>query len=274
MTDEGNWIKIYRKIIEDPIFKQSTPGQVKVLLTMMCLVKWTPTKWDVIGHEFTLQPGELFISSLELARRCGLGVSREVVRKSLIRFEKLEFCTIKRTKRGMLIHIVNWRKYQGVDSEENHMENQWRTNGEPMENHTRTNGEPTNNKEGKKERKKESKKEIYIATSDFEQFAGSNQALLEALKGWAEMRELQKKPLTERAVKISFNKLNELSGGNKSAMIAILNQSTMNNWIGLFPLKEPLKPSNKEVQDDRRRRIKEALKKGAGWSAWTNHQNG
>lgn len=148
-----------------------------------------------------------------------------------------------------------------------------------MENHTRTNGEPTNNKEGKKERKKESKKEkskkeIYIATSDFEQFAGSNQALLEALKGWAEMRELQKKPLTERAVKISFNKLNELSGGNKSAMIAILNQSTMNNWIGLFPLKEPLKPSNKEVQDDRRRRIKEALKKGAGWSAWTNHQNG
>ena len=146
---EGNWIKLYRKMIDDPIFVNSTGPQVKVLMTVMFLAAWTPKKWDVLGHEFTIQPGEVFISSLELARRAGDDVSREVVRKALVRFEKLGFWTTKRTKRGVLIHIENWGKYQLYEDGENHMENQCRTIGEPMRNHRRTNAEPTNKKESK-----------------------------------------------------------------------------------------------------------------------------
>lgn len=146
---EGNWIKLYRKMIDDPIFVNSTGPQVKVLMTVMFLAAWTPKKWDVLGHEFTIQPGEVFISSLELARRAGDDVSREVVRKALVRFEKLEFWTTKRTKRGVLIHIENWGKYQLYEDGQNHMENQCRTIGEPMRNHRRTNAEPTNKKESK-----------------------------------------------------------------------------------------------------------------------------
>lgn len=35
---EGNWIKLYRKMVDDPIFVNSTGSQVKVLLTVMFLV--------------------------------------------------------------------------------------------------------------------------------------------------------------------------------------------------------------------------------------------
>lgn len=35
---EGNWIKLYRKMVDDPIFVNSTGPQVKVLLTVMFLV--------------------------------------------------------------------------------------------------------------------------------------------------------------------------------------------------------------------------------------------
>ena len=115
---EGNWIKLYRKMVDDPIFVNSTGPQVKVLLTVMFLAAWTPKKWDVLGHEFTIQPGEVFISAYELARRAGDDVSRDVVRKALVRFEKLGFWTLKRTHRGVLIHIVNWRKYQLSDGEQ------------------------------------------------------------------------------------------------------------------------------------------------------------
>ena len=109
---EGNWIKLYRKMIDDPAFVNSTPAQVKVLLTVMFLAAWTPKKWDVLGHEFTIQPGEVFVSTRDLADRAGDGVSHKVVRGALERFEKLGFWTLKRARTGTLIHIVNWRKYQ------------------------------------------------------------------------------------------------------------------------------------------------------------------
>ena len=133
---EGNWIKLYRKMIDDPAFVNSTPAQVKVLLTVMFLAAWTPKKWDVLGHEFTIQPGEVFISTRDLAARAGDGVSREIVRKALVRFEKLGFWALKGTHNGMLIHIVNWRKYQLYDGKENPRENPRRTHAEPTENPT------------------------------------------------------------------------------------------------------------------------------------------
>ena len=133
---EGNWIKLYRKMVDDPIFVNSTGPQVKVLLTVMFLAAWTPKKWDVLGHEFTIQPGEVFISTRDLADRAGDDVSREVVRKALVRFEKLGFWTLKRTRKGTLIHIVNWRKYQLYDGEWNPIENPRGTHGEPTENPT------------------------------------------------------------------------------------------------------------------------------------------
>lgn len=149
---EGNWIKLYRKMIDDPIFVNSTGPQVKVLMTAMFLAAWTPKKWDVLGHELTIQPGEVFISAYELARRAGDDVSRDVVRKALVRFEKMGFWTLKRTHRGVLIHIVNWRKYQLYDGEQTPNEPLSRPQADPMEPLSRPQADPTNKKEGKKVR--------------------------------------------------------------------------------------------------------------------------
>ena len=130
---EGNWIKLYRKMVDDPIFVNSTGPQVKVLLTVMFLAAWTPKKWDVLGHEFTIQPGEVFISAYELARRAGDDVSRDVARKALVRFEKMGFWTLRRTHRGVLIHIDNWQKYQLYDGEQTPMEPLSRPQADPKQ---------------------------------------------------------------------------------------------------------------------------------------------
>ena len=90
--------------------------------------------------------------------------------------------------------------------------------------------------------------------------------LKEALKAWGEMRKSIKKPLTERALKTAMNKLHSLCGDNEQMMIAVVDQSTFNDWQGFFPLKgTPAQP-----QTDRRQKIKEAMEKGGGWNAWTN----
>lgn len=248
---EGNWIKLYRKMIDDPAFVNSTGPQVKVLLTVMFLAAWTPKKWDVLGHEFTIQPGEVFISSLELARRAGDGVSRKVVRGALERFEKLGFWTIRRTKRGALIHIVNWGKYQLYEGDEGQSMGHTRANGGPMEGHTRANGGPTNKKEGKNS--KNVRREEYNTplppkggkggvVSLFEKLSGDNHELLSALKEWQEMRKRMKKPLTEKAAELNLKDLQKLSGGDERQMVAIVLQSIKRGWQGFYTLKEAQTP--------------------------------
>lgn len=240
---EGNWIKLYRKMIDDPIFVNSTGPQVKVLMTVMFLAAWTPKKWDVLGHEFTIQPGEVFISTRDLADRAGDDVSREVVRKALVRFEKLGFWTLKRTRKGTRIHIVNWRKYQLYDSEGTPQG----THGEPTENPRRTHGEPSNKKESKNS--KNVRREEYNpplppkgkrggVLSLFERFSSGNHDLLSALKEWREMRIRMKKPLTEKAAELNLKDLQQLSGGDEQMMVAIVSQSIKRGWQGFYALKE------------------------------------
>ena len=247
---EGNWIKLYRKMIDDPIFVNSTGPQVKVLMTVMFLAAWAPKKWDVLGHEFTIQPGEVFISTRDLADRAGDDVSREVVRKALVRFEKMGFWTLKRTRKGMLISIVNWRKYQLYDGKENPRENPRGTHGEPTENPRGTHGEPSNKKERKNVRN--IRREEYNTplppkggggvASLFEKFSGTNYELLNALKEWQDMRKKMKKPLTERAAELNLKDLQKLSGGDERLMVSIVLQSIKRGWQGFYALKEAQAP--------------------------------
>lgn len=66
--------------------------------------------------------------------------------------------------------------------------------------------------------------------------------LIEALEGFNDMRKSIKKPLTERAWKIIFSKLDSIAS-DTSGKIAVLNQSIEHSWQSVYPLKENgLKP--------------------------------
>ena len=51
------------------------------------------------------------------------------------------------------------------------------------------------------------------------------------------MRKAIKKPLTDRAMSGILSRLNNLAGDDLEK-IEILDQSTMNSWQGIFPLRE------------------------------------
>lgn len=244
---EGNWIKLYRKMIDDPIFVNSTGPQVKVLMTVMFLAAWTPKKWDVLGHEFTIQPGEVFISTRDLADRAGDDVSHKVVRGALARFEKLGFWTLKRAHTGTLIHIVNWRKYQLYEGEAGTAEGTARAHEGHSEG-TRRAHEGHNNKKESKNSKNVRREEHNTPLPPkgerggviplFERFSSGNHDLLSALKEWQEMRIRMKKPLTEKAAELNLKDLQKLSGGDEPMMVAIVSQSIKRGWQGFYALKE------------------------------------
>ena len=85
------------------------------------------------------------------------------------------------------------------------------------------------------------------SSEQFRVFANGNSDLLNALYGWEEARSDKNGrhvPLTSRAAHIALMKLQKLSGGDVQRMIAILDQSTMCGYQGLFELRQH--PEKKE----------------------------
>lgn len=97
--------------------------------------------------------------------------------------------------------------------------------------------EPQKKPQAKKEEKK--KAAPYVADDD----------LNNAIIAFIDYRKKIKKPMTDRAIQLLLNKLNELSP-NVKEQIEILNQSVLNGWQGIFPLKESNNQNGKPIRQE------------------------
>ena len=148
-----------------------------------------------------------------------------------------------------VITITNWGKHQNLDQLENRKEfmrnymKEYRAkqkaltsgdNGKPScKPNDKPNSKPNvrqaeEEREEDKSKTKNKKKEIKVFSDDPE----LNQAIL----GFMEFRKSIKKPLTDHAVELLINKLNDMTSYIPE-QIAIINQSIVNGWQGVFPLK-------------------------------------
>ena len=104
-----------------------------------------------------------------------------------------------------------------------------------------------NNTNNTKDTKKNSNKN-YIYYPNDEKL---NQTFLD----YMDMRKKIKSPMTDRAVTLAMNTLEKLSGGDNDKAIAILEQSIMNSWKGLFELKDSVYSSRTNNQQSQLERI-------------------
>ena len=117
----------------------------------------------------------------------------------------------------------------------------------PMEekvkdNNTIFNNTIINNKKEKKEKasSKNNKSEIDMLIEEYTNNTELKNTLIEFVKH----RKSLKAPMTTRALKQLMNKLNSLAT-NDFTKIEILNESILNGWKGIFPLKNNWTPKNK-----------------------------
>lgn len=109
-------------------------------------------------------------------------------------------------------------------------------------------------KDKDKDMVKEKESEIEILKTDLEI----------AFDCFLEMRKKIKKPATDRAIEMAKKKVIELSNGNEQLAIEIINQSTLNCWSDLYPLKQaqtqtaPSRRTTNEVID----RVKQEILNG------------
>ena len=78
-----------------------------------------------------------------------------------------------------------------------------------------------------------------------------NEELKTTIYDFIKMRKAIKKPLTDKALKLIFNKINKISV-NEEKQIDILNQSILNSWQGIFEIKEDnnFNKNNKKISDE------------------------
>jgi len=159
----GGWVKLYRILLDKPIWRQSTPEQKVILITLLLMANHEPCEWEWRGKKFVVQPGQFVTSLPAIRERCGKGISIQNIRTALARFQKLEFLTDKASETGRLINILNWAEYQGLNGEGNSL-----TNRPNWDNQQSTNRRLTANKNDKNDKNQE---EGSIYDPSFESFS-------------------------------------------------------------------------------------------------------
>lgn len=145
-----------------------------------------------------------------------LNLTESNLYKLMKRLENLQMISINSNNKFSIVTVEKYELYQDTEIEKEQQSNNKVTTKEQQSN---------TNKNKRTEEQKNIYKDIAIE-------------LIEPLKAFEEMRKKIKAPLTDKARTMLLNNLNKLSNGDNQKAIAILNQSTMNCWKGVFPLKE------------------------------------
>ncbi|WP_105978181.1 DnaD domain-containing protein [Staphylococcus simulans] len=220
------YLKLWRGIVEKPIWKQSTPEHKAILIQILIMADFSGNEWEYKGEQYTTKPGQFVTSLKSIAEECGKGISVQNVRSALARFERLGFITNELTKVNRLITIVNWGVYQS-NEEKTNKDTNIVTNSEVTKNQQRGNKEVTTKEEVKKKRNKEVKKEYKkkINAFDFFQengFGVLNQYTAEDMNHYIESFDNDSDEIVQAALKIALDR-NKTSWGYA--------KSILNNWL-------------------------------------------
>lgn len=229
----AGWLKLYRDIIDKPIWKNSTPEQKTILITLLCMVNHDEETWEWKGKKYVCKAGQKITSLPKIAQEAGKGISLQNVRTALERFKKLEFLTDESTNESRLITIINWDLYQTGDT---------KVTDELTGDQQMGNRRVTSNKNNKNNKNKEiiNNKSLFQNLVDL---YTSNKELSDTIVEFMNHRKNIKKPIkTEYALKLILNKLDKFTQDD-SVKIEILNQSIANGWQGIFELKKDVKPN-------------------------------
>ena len=140
-----------------------------------------------------------------------------------------------------VITIPKWNEHQSLQGFENRKE-YMREYMKERRSKQKVNNVNVNSKPNvnllEEDKEKEKKKNKNKDNSKLTVYYPNDEILDKAFSDYVAMRKQIKKPLTDRAIELAIKKLNELSGGDNDTAIKIIEQSIMNSWQGLFPLKD------------------------------------
>lgn len=215
------WIKIHRQILGSAIFEN--PNLLKVWIWCLCKATHKPREQMVGLKLVPLEAGQ-FVTGRKAAAK-ELGVTESSFYKYIKTLESVGMVSLKSNNKFTVVTIEKWALYQSDNSESDSKvtaeEQQSNNKGTTKEQQSNTNKNVKNDKNVKNVKK------IYIEPPE----------LNDAILSFIEFRKKIKKPMTDKAINLLIGKLKKLSS-NTAEQIEILEQSIMNGWTSIYPLKE------------------------------------
>ena len=239
---EQGWVKLSRDIRNHWIWKDTPYSKGQAWMDLILSVNHKSKKVMIEGKSVTIKRGCTLTSIRSLGMNWGW--SNGKVDRFLKCLEDDGMIERTRNGSGTLLTVINYSKFQGCGTENGTAtERERNTDGTQTEqqrngNGTRAETNKHEKNERMKEQKKVSKKESVPSFSAMICGYTENAALRTALEDYLTMRIKKRAAPTNRALELVLQKLDRLSGGDDAVKIAILEKSTMNNWTGVFELKQ------------------------------------
>lgn len=213
--EKNGWVKLHRKMLDNPIIMKDAEH---LAVWMYLLLNATHAEYPALfkGKKITLQPGQLITGCISIGNQ--LSISESKVRRTLNDFIIDGQIDRQTSNKNSLITVLNWDLYQNFDGQDD---------SQVTDKRRTSDGQVTTNKKNKNVK---NEKNVINTYSD-------NPELNEAILEFVKFRKGIKKPMTDNAVKLMIGKLNKLTSIT-SEQIEIINQSIVNGWTGLYPLKE------------------------------------
>ena len=208
----GGAILLARQIFESEIFIWKPAIWFKVWVYILGNVFWK--------DKGRLKRGQGYFTYKKIMD--ATGASRDQVKHCLeyLRLGEAPMCATRKAPHGLVLTVLNYDRYQTVDTYRSPTESPTKAPQKPDRSPT-----TKEEREEREERKKENKGIFpeWIPQEEFEEYR--------------KMRIKIKKPMTDRAVSLAIRELEKLKGEGHEPK-QVLEQSILNSWQGLFPLRD------------------------------------
>lgn len=247
----GYFIMLDRGILDHWVWTKKPFSEGQAWIDLILLANYEDKKTSYKGEIITCKRGDVNYSISWLADRWKW--SRKRTRNFLNVLENDGMVTVNATTNRTTITLVNYDDFNKRVST--------KVSTKEQRGYQRRNSEGTTTKEYK---------ELNNYINNNKAFFPNDEVLDEAFKEYVNMRKKIRAPMTDRAITLAMKKLEELSGEDNDKAVKIVNQSVMNSWKGLFPLKEE---PQKTGAVDWNKELEEVMKHARGRSAQTDSGN-
>lgn len=219
------WISIHRQLQSHWLWDDKPFSRGQAWIDLLLMANHADNKF-LLGNELIeVQTGSFITSIAKLCTKWGWSNTKVV--KFLDLLENDGMITRKSDTKKTVITIEKYSDYQICDDKKT-MQKRCKNDTKTIRKHTNNNDNNDNNEN----------KIIYNADPSL------NQAIIK----FVEFRKSIKKPMTEHAVDLMVRKLQKMTP-DIGKQIEIINQSILNGWQGIFPLKEEQKQgSTRQIQ--------------------------
>ena len=223
----NGWIKLYRKIMENPIVAKDADH---LAIWVYLLLNATHDSYPVLfkGQKIMLQPGQLLTGRKAISDR--LFISESKVQRVLDDFKSEHQIEQQTSNKNRLISIVNWDFYQGSEQQNELQMNDKRTTSEQQVN---TNKNVKNDKNVKNERNNKESAAQLLERLLFD-FTIS-EPLAEKMSEWLIYKTEKKQSYKETGLKTLLKKVETKEQEYGSlAVIDLIDECMERNYSGII----------------------------------------